>query len=139
MYRISPQSPQADLSDVEVLLIHRNGFWDLPKGKRDAGEAIPACAAREVAEEVDCEMPMLLDMLARTEHVYKQGGMCIAKTTWWYAMVIKPGRLSPQKNEGIDEVKWMKLSKAKEKVGFDNLVQALIAFEVWYTEKIYNS
>lgn len=138
VFRISPRTAQAasnDVSEVEVLLIHRNGFWDLPKGKRDPGEPIPACAAREVSEEVDCEMPMLLNMIARTEHTYRQSGINIDKTTWWYAMVIKLGELKPQKDEGIDQVKWIELSEAKKMVGFDNLVQALIAFESWFVEK----
>ncbi len=29
----------------EVLLIHRRGHWDLPKGKCDPGESPEACAA----------------------------------------------------------------------------------------------
>ncbi|MCC5926587.1 MAG: NUDIX domain-containing protein [Bacteroidetes bacterium] len=135
----SVQLPITDVGDVEVLLIYRNGFWDLPKGKRDVGESIPACAAREVAEEVDCHMPMLLNMISRTEHQYEQDGVRIAKTTWWYAMVIKPGELKPQKEEGIERVEWVKLPKAKKKVGFDNLVEALSAFEKWFQQKTSRS
>ena len=36
----------------EVLLIHRRGKWDLPKGKLDCGETIEDTAVREVSEEV---------------------------------------------------------------------------------------
>lgn len=118
---------------VEVLLIYRNGFWDLPKGKRDPGESIPACAAREVAEEVDCEMPMLLNFLVRTQHQYVQAGEHIDKTTWWYAMVIKPGNLHPQREEGIEAVEWVGVEEARKRVGFDNLKQALDAFTSWLT------
>jgi 8-oxo-dGTP pyrophosphatase MutT (NUDIX family) len=34
-----------------LLMIFRRGKWDLPKGKRDAGESIETCAVREVEEE----------------------------------------------------------------------------------------
>ncbi|TAE62283.1 MAG: NUDIX domain-containing protein, partial [Bacteroidetes bacterium] len=30
----------------EVLWIFRRGFWDLPKGKLDAGETLEQCALR---------------------------------------------------------------------------------------------
>ena len=38
---------------VEVALVHRPRYddWSFPKGKLDAGETLPACAVREVAEE----------------------------------------------------------------------------------------
>ena len=35
-----------------VLMIFRNGRWDLPKGKLEPGERIEECAVREVSEEV---------------------------------------------------------------------------------------
>src|ERR1700730_7271010 len=35
----------------QVLLIHRKGKWDLPKGKLDKKESLEACALREVKEE----------------------------------------------------------------------------------------
>ena len=35
----------------ELLMIFRNGKWDLPKGKKEKGEEIESCAKREVQEE----------------------------------------------------------------------------------------
>ena len=35
----------------ELLVIDRLGYWDLPKGKKDKGEKMKACAIREVQEE----------------------------------------------------------------------------------------
>ena len=35
----------------EILLIYRNGVWDLPKGKIEFGESYEDAALREVAEE----------------------------------------------------------------------------------------
>ena len=36
---------------AKVLMIFRNGRWDLPKGKLEPGERIEDCAVREVSEE----------------------------------------------------------------------------------------
>ena len=35
----------------KLLMIFRNGKWDLPKGKLEEGESIENCAIREVEEE----------------------------------------------------------------------------------------
>ena len=38
-------------SKNKILLIKRNGLWDLPKGKVEIGETYPEAALREVTEE----------------------------------------------------------------------------------------
>ena len=35
----------------QILMIFRNNFWDLPKGKLELNEKIEDCAIREVEEE----------------------------------------------------------------------------------------
>ena len=35
----------------KLLMIYRNGFWDLPKGKMEINESELDCAVREVEEE----------------------------------------------------------------------------------------
>ena len=37
--------------DGDILMIFRNGKWDLPKGKLEIGESVEECAIREVEEE----------------------------------------------------------------------------------------
>lgn len=113
-----------------VLLIYRNGFWDIPKGKLEKGESIPMCAAREVAEETGSEMPIILSSLGTTFHEYKQKKKEYAKTTYWYTMVYpRAQHLVPQLSEGIEKIEWVALSKAIEMVGFDNLLEVLVRFK----------
>ncbi len=117
--------------EVQVLLIFRNGIWDIPKGKLEKGESISECASREVMEEVHAsELPEILNELVATEHSYEEKGKYILKTTWWYTMRFNSAQsFTPQKKEGITEVKWTEIDKAIEIVGFDNLKQVLLDFK----------
>lgn len=125
LYQVKPES---DLP--LVLLINRNGFWDIPKGKLEKGESIPMCAAREVAEETGSELPMIISSLGTTYHEYKEKKKHYGKTTYWYTMIYpRAQQLKPQKSEGIEKVEWVALPKAKEMVGFENLRVVLDQFE----------
>lgn len=100
--------------DGGVLMIYRRGKWDLPKGKRDDGEAIEACAVREVMEETGLPALTLGDKICETYHVYAQGGTELLKTTHWYHMKTdKAFELHPQKEENILEARWV----AEKKLG----------------------
>lgn len=116
-------------SVLKILLIYRNGFWDLPKGKLEKGESIPMCAAREVAEETGSEIPLIISYLGTTYHEYKEKKKHFGKTTYWYSMIYpRTQNLLPQESEGIEKMEWVELSRAQELVGFDNLRVVLTRF-----------
>ncbi|WP_018128414.1 NUDIX hydrolase [Balneola vulgaris] len=115
-----------------VLLIKRNGIWDIPKGKLEKGEDLEECAIREVAEEVNADLPQSLAHLINTQHTYREKGREILKTTYWYVMRFNSEQhFTPQQEEGIEEVAWTSLDKAKAMVGYQNLKEVLVAFEDW--------
>lgn len=117
---------------VSILLIYRNGFWDLPKGKLEENESIPMCAAREVAEETGSTIPMILSSLGTTYHEYDQKSIHYGKTTFWYSMIFTQDQeLTPQIEEGIESINWIELDNAIHKVGFDNLKEVLVRFKNW--------
>jgi len=99
----------------EVLWIHRLGQWDLPKGKLEPGEAIEACAVREVEEECGIGGIVLESKLCETQHRYEMKGVAYVKTTHWFRMYVE-GRpaLTPQAEEGIDDVRWMSEEEWRE-------------------------
>ncbi len=98
----------------ELLLIFRRGSWDLPKGKLDKGETLPECAVREVEEETGLQNVQLLSPLFVTYHTYHEGTKFILKESHWYNMkVAGKQELTPQTEEGIEQVKWMKLDEAE--------------------------
>lgn len=89
----------------ELLLIKRLGFWDLPKGKMEAGETPEVCAVREVQEECGIEHLELVAPLESTYHTYLYKGKNVLKKTYWFAMMYKgESTPSPQIEEDITEV-----------------------------------
>lgn len=112
-----------------VLLIYRNGTWDLPKGKLEDGEDVKTCAVREVSEELGIPEPAIKSSLGTTYHEYEMDGNRYGKTTYWYSMK-EAGvfEMEPQREEGITRLEWTELSDALEKVGYDNLKTVLKKF-----------
>lgn len=106
---------------TEVLLIHRRGVWDLPKGKLEAGESLEACARREVGEELGIARVELTAPLGTTQHAYPEHDYFCIKTTHWYAMRTTATHFAPQAGEGIDAVAWVPLETALAQVGFATL------------------
>ena len=92
----------------DVLLISRNGLWDLPKGHQEAGEDIKVTAVREVMEETGLKEITASDLICVTDHVYFRDGLWHLKHTWWYQMeCLTPNDLVPQREEGISRVEWV--------------------------------
>lgn len=109
--------------DGKVLMIHRLGKWDLPKGKIEKKESISQGALREVEEECNIKVE-LKEKICTTWHTYTKGEKSILKKTVWYHMdCLDDSKMKPQLEEGIDEVKWM--SKKELDVAFYNAFQSI--------------
>jgi len=92
----------------EILFIYRNDKWDLPKGKAEKKETIEETAIREVSEETGVSKLKIINPLPITYHVFKRNGKAKLKITHWFKMHTSfEGKLYPQLNEGITEVKWL--------------------------------
>ena len=71
----------------KALLIHRLGYWDLPKGKLEKGETIEEGALREVEEETGLQGGSIVKKLHESYHTYhSRKGKRILKKTYWYQM-----------------------------------------------------
>lgn len=113
---------------IQVLVIFRRGYWDLPKGKREEGESIAMCAVREVSEEVGIQIPMIVSELGTTLHTYSFEGTHYHKETHWFSMITRSTEFNPQLEEDIELVQWLDLDEAMKRVGFQNLKTVLIRF-----------
>lgn len=97
----------------QILLIHRLGKWDFPKGKFDKGETPEQCALREVEEECAIQIK-LSGPVCNTWHTYTQNRKSILKKTFWFAMDCIDDRLmQPQSEEGIEDIRWFNEADAK--------------------------
>ncbi len=102
------------LKDGKVLMIWRLKKWDLPKGKLDKGEKIRATAVREVEEECNVKV-QIGKKICHTWHTYKRNGKKILKKTYWYKMYcVDDSEMKPQKEENIEDIRWMGEEELKE-------------------------
>jgi len=91
-----------------VLVIHRRGKWDLPKGKMEPGEDPETTAVRETEEECGITSPRARELLHITYHSYNLEGVMILKKTYWYRMDHSGDEKPvPQTHEDITRVQWI--------------------------------
>ena len=100
--------------DGHLLMILRNGKWDLPKGKLEDGEAIEEAAMREVEEECGIGGLSIQSPAFHSYHIYWMGRKPILKKTHWYEMKTSDKRPpTPQTEEGITSVVWANRSQVE--------------------------
>jgi len=92
----------------ELLMIFREGHWDIPKGHLDEGETIEDCAMREVEEETGVSNLEIGSKIGISRHIYEYKGQMVLKITHWFRMnTIAGEKLIPQTEEGIEKVEWI--------------------------------
>ncbi len=121
--------------EEKILLIHRRGAWDLPKGKLEKKETLEEAAIREVEEETGVKKLQLGDAITFgdlankcTYHTYMHKGKVVMKASYWYHMsTVYAGRLEPQSEEDIEEVKWVAKSELEDYIPdmYDSIVDVL--------------
>lgn len=116
----------------ELLMIHRRGFWDLPKGKAEAGETITETAIREVEEECGIQGLSIVSDPFSTYHVYEEKGQTILKESIWFRMATTEQSLTPQTEEDIEQAEWVQLPISNEKVSsaYPSIREVLLHFSL---------
>lgn len=95
----------------KVLLIYRNGAWDLPKGKIETGEPTEIAAVREVQEETGLKNVRIVKPMHVTHHVYIDKENPVLKKVYWFEMSTENEPvLIPQREEGIEKAQWVSLA-----------------------------
>ena len=115
--------------DGDILMIFRNGKWDLPKGKLEIGESVEECAIREVEEECGIYGLDIIEKFLETYHTYNMDGEEVLKKTYWYKMKTDySAKLIPQLEEGITKVSWIDRNQILEKLKncYGNISDVLI-------------
>jgi len=94
----------------ELLMIFRQGKWDLPKGKIDEGETLEECAIREVQEETGLSNLILGSFVGVTQHEYYDRFLktpAIKESHWFSMKAFSAEALIPQEEEDITEIRWV--------------------------------
>ena len=115
----------------QILMIFRNGNWDLPKGKLEVNENIQECAIREVEEECGVYNLHIESKLQNTYHTYQQDGKSILKKTYWFKMNTSYNNNPiPQINEGITRAEWVNIQDLPKilKKSYGNIIDILIEY-----------
>lgn len=105
----------------DILLILRNGNWELPKGKCDENETARQCAEREVAEETGIQDLDVFHEIGTTIHTYERKGYCCVKYTTWFLMRSRATDFLPQADEGIRQVVWAPWPEAQQRLAYSSL------------------
>mgnify|MGYP001576614113 CR=1 FL=1 len=102
-----------------LLLKDPAGKWTFPKGLIEKDENQIDCAAREIAEEVGLKHVVHLKDLTDVHYKYRWENELIDKTVHYFLFKGDQNMpLSPQAEEGIQEVKWFLLPEARRIVGY---------------------
>ena len=104
----------------DVLLVHRPKYddWSFPKGKLDPGEHVTSAAVREVAEETGLDI-RLGPALSTQRYWVENGERRIKRVHYWVARVVGDDDVSSYAvNNEIDEVVWLPLDKARDRLDY---------------------
>jgi 8-oxo-dGTP diphosphatase len=111
-----------------VVVVHRPRLddWSFPKGKLERGESAIAGAVREVAEETG--LAVRVGTRLPDQHYVVNGGTPKV-VHYWAAVPPKRADLSAyQPNKEIDQARWVRVSKARERLTYPHDADLLDIF-----------
>ncbi len=99
-----------------LMIADRQGRWSFPKGMVQGAEDPPAAARREVREETGIDGE-ILRLLGETHYYYRQGGVLIDKTVFFFLIRALSQAITPQFSE-VADARWFPASEALERSAF---------------------
>ena len=109
-----------EVNEKEIIICHRSktNLFALPKGKSENDESLENTALREVLEETGLECK-IVKPIGTIEYLVPQREKYFPKEVTFYLMEVIGGDLENHDQE-FDEVKWIKIEKAKTILTFQS-------------------
>ena len=103
---------------IQVLLVRRDEYWQLPKGLVERNESFEETAVREVKEETGMDAE-IMKKIGKINYWYRKEDKRIYKVVHFFLMESKGGSIEEHDHE-MDEVKWFSIDEACEIISFKN-------------------
>ncbi len=117
--------------ELQILLIKkRGGMWTLPKGKVRRGEDDRAALLRELAEETGLN-GRVGELVSQATYTIIKRGRRRRKVVTYYLVYATGGHLQPGTREGIEQVRWMPVPRALQRIGRARIRAVLRAGLAW--------
>lgn len=131
VWRKRRSSVGGDSGAVDVLVVHRPKYddWSFPKGKLDQSELGPVAAVREVHEETGLRVRLGVPLTTLQYPLSSPRGATKAVTYWAARHVSGPPVEDFVANREVDQVRWVRSSKASGLLTYDRERTVLAAFE----------
>lgn len=101
-----------------LLLRDMNDTWTFPKGMIEKGESPETAAVREIQEEVGISCLLLLGALGPINYTYKRNGTVNKTVRYFVYQSLTRAKPVAQREEGIQEVRWVGLDEAINSIGY---------------------
>lgn len=124
------------VDDNKVLLVkHNAGHWDFPKGHIENNETEEQTALREVKEETNIDVVIILGYRYTIEYSPKEN--VLKEVVFFLANKISD-ELKPQESE-ISDIRWVEVNEAIEQITYDdskNILRKIIKEVLPHFKKI---
>ncbi len=105
-----------------LFLLIRDSYdnWGFPKGHVEGHEAPRETALREVEEETGLHELLLGDAIETIDWYFRFRKRLIHKVCHFYLMESECAETVPQREEGITECSWLRLTEALSRISYAN-------------------
>ena len=103
-------------NDLVLIIKHKNGHIDFPKGHVEGNETLKETAIREVFEETGIKCRINSDDKYMITYSPKEG---VIKDVYYFVGSYESGELKPQLEE-VDYTKFVKIDEALKIITYDN-------------------
>lgn len=114
-----------------LMLKDMNGNWTFPKGIIEKNEDPLVAAQREILEEVAISGLTLIAKLTPIHYMYTRG-QPVKKIVHYFLFLYEGKKLpSPQTDEGISEVQWISVDRARCIIGYAKTNKHVLEEALW--------